>query len=145
MEVKVQKLSVKLKNSPTNASQVCSSENLQLNKDESLSVVDKVRTDNNPEVNLQLTNNQCLQQKVFVLSLEGLPLMPTKPSRARKMIKSGKVNVGDLFWVKGIKYICKGMCSYGTQIMYKIMEKRKYFNFKFVTKIFHFGSLVWNI
>ena len=46
-----QKLQVKLKNIPTSASLACSSINLSLNKDENLSVRDKVLTCNTLEVN----------------------------------------------------------------------------------------------
>ena len=48
----MQKLSVKLKDVPTNASLVCSSINPLLNRVEILSVESKVLTDNNLEVNL---------------------------------------------------------------------------------------------
>jgi 5-methylcytosine-specific restriction endonuclease McrA len=49
---------------------------------------------NNTDVNLRQTKNrQVLPTYVFVLSLEGQILMPTKASRARKFIKSGKAKV----------------------------------------------------
>jgi len=47
----MQKLQVELKNVPRDASLVSCSTSLQLNRDQSLSVVDKVLTCNNPEVN----------------------------------------------------------------------------------------------
>lgn len=89
----MQKLSVKLKNTPGNATQVPCSVNYQLNKEETLSVDSKVRTDNNLDGYQRYAKNQGLQPKVFVLSIDDKPLMPTKPSRARKMLESGKAKV----------------------------------------------------
>jgi hypothetical protein len=48
----MQKFKVKFQNSPTDTPQVCSSENSVLNRDQSLSVQDKVLTLNNLEVDL---------------------------------------------------------------------------------------------
>jgi len=47
----MQKLQLELKNVPENASQVLCSTNSQLNREETLSVVDKVLDCNNPDVN----------------------------------------------------------------------------------------------
>lgn len=47
-----QKLSGKLKNTPTDTSLVCSSVSSGLNREETLSIQDKVRTDNILEENL---------------------------------------------------------------------------------------------
>ena len=49
----MQKLQAKLKNVPTDASLVCSSTRLGLNREETLSAQDIVRTCNNLEVNLR--------------------------------------------------------------------------------------------
>ena len=89
----MQKLELRNTYTPLNASQVQCNCDLQLNKDQSLSVVDSKTNFNNPEVNQRLTNKQGLQPKVFVLSFDGKPIMPTKPSRARKMLESGKAKV----------------------------------------------------
>lgn len=89
----MQKLNLRNTYTPLNASQVQCNCDLQLNKDQSLSVVDSKTNFNNPEVNQRLTNKQGLQPKVFVLNFDGKPIMPTKPSRARKMLESGKAKV----------------------------------------------------
>ena len=95
----MQKFKGKLKNIPRNASQVSCSISSQLNKEEILSAVsgckafgfDTRLTLNNTEVNERQTKNrQVLPTYVFVLSLEGQILMPTKASRARRFIKNGK-------------------------------------------------------
>ena len=95
MKTSKQKLSGKLKNTPRNVQslQVPCSVNPSLNKEETLSVLGIVRTDNNPKGVQRSTNNQGLQPKVFVLSLKGEPLMPTKASRARTMLKAKKAKV----------------------------------------------------
>lgn len=89
----MQKLQEKLKNVPKDTSLVLCSTNSGLNKDQSLSDQNKVLSCNNSEENQRSTNNQSLQLKVFVLNVEGKPLMPTKSSRARKMLESGKAKV----------------------------------------------------
>jgi hypothetical protein len=89
----LQKLSKRNTCTPTNTSLVRSNCDYELNKDQSLSVHNLKTFDNNIEVNQRLTNNQSLQLKVFVLNFEGKPLMPTKCSRARKMLINGKAKV----------------------------------------------------
>ena len=63
----MQQLQVKLKNTPTDASQVCSSVSSVLNKEETPSVQNKVLTCNNLEGNpLQRTGEQNLRVSVDV-------------------------------------------------------------------------------
>jgi hypothetical protein len=52
---------------------------------------------NNLEVDQRLTNSRDLQSLVFVLNVEGQPLMPTKPARARKMVENGKAKIVKLY------------------------------------------------
>ena len=89
----MQKLQVKLKNVPTNTSLVCSSTSLQLNKEETLSVVDKVLDCNNPEVNQVQQTERSLKAKVFVLNKQGKPLMPCSYAKSKRMIKKGCAKV----------------------------------------------------
>jgi hypothetical protein len=88
-----QQLQGELKNIPTDASQVCSSITLPLNKDESPSVVEKVLTCNNPEVNPPESNRVERKTYVFVLNVKGQPLMPTTPCKAKRLIKKGLAKV----------------------------------------------------
>lgn len=90
----MQKLLVKLKNTPMDASQVHSSVNLSLNRDQSLSEMDKVLANNNLDVNQrQHAAEQKLSATVYVISVDGKPLMPTTPRKARILLKSGKAKV----------------------------------------------------
>jgi len=92
----MQQLQAKLKNTPTDASQVCSSVSSALNKEEIPSVRDTVLTCNNLEGNLlQHTGgqNHKVSAVVYVLGINGSPIMPTSPMRARKLLKSGKAMV----------------------------------------------------
>ena len=68
----MQQLLVKLKNTPTDASQVCSSVNYQLNRDQNLSVGSKVLANNNLDVN-QPAKAEPLQVKSEILWLECNP------------------------------------------------------------------------
>jgi hypothetical protein len=67
----MQKLQAELKNVPTDASQVCSSTNSSLNKDQSLSDQNIVLTCNTPEVNQVQQTERSLKAKVFVLNHQG--------------------------------------------------------------------------
>lgn len=90
----MKKLSGKFKNTPTSTPQACSPVNLQSNKEETLSVEDIVRTDNNPEVDqVQQHTGRSLQALVYVLSKEGSPLMPCSFAKSKRMVKSGKAVV----------------------------------------------------
>lgn len=83
----MQKLLVKLKNTPMDASQVHSSVNLSLNRDQSLSEVSKVLANNNLDVNQrQHTAEQKISAIVYVISVDGEPLMPTTPRKARILL-----------------------------------------------------------
>jgi hypothetical protein len=92
----VQQLSRKLKNVPTNTQLVCSSTNSVLNRDQSLSVQNKVLLDNNSEVDpLQHTGGQNLRVSVnvYVLNKRGKPLMPTIPRKAKLLLKEKKAKI----------------------------------------------------
>ena len=92
----MQKLKAKLKNVPTDTSQVCSSTNLGLNRVQRLSVQGKVLTFNNPEVN-QPQHIGGLKDNVYVLNINRMPLMPCTPTKARHLIKSKRAKVKKLF------------------------------------------------
>jgi len=83
------------------------------------------------EINQVHRNNRVLQ-----LNRKGF-----KPSIKKE---KSKVNPRDLFWIKKKQYVCKGMFSYGRYILFGTVKKKEYFKFSEVTKIFHFGSFVWN-
>lgn len=86
-----QKLSGKLKNIPTDTSLVCSSISSGLNREKTLSVQDKVLTDNLLEENHQ-SGKTGQDLRVPVLNMCGKPLMPT--------IK----NVGLIQYGKGLSF-----------------------------------------
>ena len=91
-----QQLQVKLKNIPTDASQVCSSISSGLNKEETLSVQNKVLVCNSLDVNhSQHAGSQDLRvlDIVYVLNIRGNPLMPTRQQKANKLLKQGKAKV----------------------------------------------------
>jgi len=92
----MQQLQAKLKNVPVDASQVHCSTSSVLNKEEIPSVRGKVLTCNNLEGNpLQHTGgqNHKVSAIVYVLDMNGSPIMPTSPMRARKLLKAGVVKV----------------------------------------------------
>ena len=96
-EKKQQKLSGELKNTPTDTSLVYSSVSSGLNREETLSVQDKVLTDNNLEENILRKEKQDLRVPVYVyvyvLNMRGKPLMPTNPRKARKLLEQGRAIV----------------------------------------------------
>ena len=92
----MQKLQSELKNVPTDAPQVRSSTSAGLNREETLSVPRKVLDCNNPEVDLP-PHTEGLKAVVYVISKEGEVLMPCKPAKARKLLKSGKAKVIKLY------------------------------------------------
>ena len=92
----MQKLSEKLRNAPTNTSLVRSSASRSLNKEETLSVAGKVRSDNISEENhFQHSGSSDLrvQNIVYVLNMRGKSLMPTYQQKANKLLKQGKASV----------------------------------------------------
>ena len=92
----MQKLSVELKNIPTDTPLVCSPINSVLNRDQSLSVQDIVLTDNNFEVDLsQHKGSQVLRVPgiVYVLNMRGFPLMPTSQKKAKTLVKIGRAKI----------------------------------------------------
>ena len=91
-----QKLQVEFKNIPTDTSLVCSSISSILNKEETLSVQNKVLTCNNPEENLHQHRGDSdlrVLNIVYVLNQRGQALMPTTQSKARHLIKGGKEKI----------------------------------------------------
>ncbi|MBF0225691.1 MAG: HNH endonuclease [Desulfobacterales bacterium] len=78
---------------PLNASQVQCNCDPVLNKEDTLSVQGLKTSDNNPDVNLSQNTGSLNSKFVFVLSIEGKPLMPCKPAKCKKLLKSGKAKV----------------------------------------------------
>ncbi len=88
----MQKLSAKLKNVPRSTSPASSPTSKTLNKEETLSESSKVLTDNNSEEN-QRSGKSEQDSRVPVLNMQGKPLMPTKPQKARKLLEKEKAKV----------------------------------------------------
>jgi len=82
----VSKLSAEFKNAPRDTSLVPCSASSVLNREETLSVQDKVLADNLGEENL-LGNRRKHSVLVFVLNKEGKVLMPCSPGKARRLLK----------------------------------------------------------
>lgn len=95
------------KNTPRNASQVSGNCDLQLNKGETLSVASLKTCFNNPEVN-QSQHTGSLNDKVYVISIEGKQLMPCTKAKAKKLLKSKRASVVRLypFTIK-LKFVCE--------------------------------------
>ena len=110
----MQKLRKRNTNTPTDAPQVRSNCDLQLNKDQSLSVASSKTSLNNPEVDLhQHTGGR--KVVVYVISVSGKPLMPCKPAKARKLIKSGKAKVVKMFpFTIQLNFKCENKVQYVT-------------------------------
>jgi len=90
----MQQLQLEFKNVPTDVQslQVCSSTNSELNRDQSLSVQNKVLDCNNLD-GVQLKQASGLKVNVLVLSKQGKPLMPCSCSKARKLLKGGRAKI----------------------------------------------------
>lgn len=88
-----QQLQVKKKNIPTNASQVCSSITSILNESKDTVCRRDTLACNNPDVNLLESNKVERKTYVFVLNTKGQAIMPTVPSKARRLVKKGLAKV----------------------------------------------------
>jgi len=91
----MQKLQEKLKNTPRNTSLVPCSVSSGLNKEETLSDQNKVLTCNNSEENQQqhrAGSDLRVLNVVYVLNKRNQSLMPTCPSRARRLLKNNKAS-----------------------------------------------------
>jgi len=89
---KMQKLGERNTYTPTNASQVRSSVVVSLNREETLSEHDLKTCPNNLDGN-QLSGKREQDLRVPVLNMRGKPLMPTRPAKARHLLKEGKAMV----------------------------------------------------
>ena len=92
----MQKLVSEKVNTPLDASLVQCNCDLQLNRDQSLSVASTKTSSNNPEVNLrQHTGGSDLRvlNIVYVLNQRGQPLMPTSQAVARRLLRQGAAHV----------------------------------------------------
>jgi len=89
----MQKLSERqLINTPTSASLARSSVVPSLNREETLSERSFSTSDNNPEVN-NAHIQAVLKTNVYVLAVDGKPLMPCSRAKARKLLKSNKATI----------------------------------------------------
>jgi len=88
----MQKLGERNTYTPTNASQVRSSVVVSLNREETLSEHDLKTCPNNLDGN-QLSGKREQDLRVPVLNMRGKPLMPTRPAKARHLLKEGKAMV----------------------------------------------------
>lgn len=90
----VSKLSVEFKNAPRDASLVLCSASPALNREETLSVPDKVLADNLGEENLRLpVGGHKVTTLVYILNQDGSPLMPCRPAKARHLLKAKRAKV----------------------------------------------------
>ena len=89
----MKKLSKRNTYTPTDASQVSGNCDRILNREETLSVSGSKTLDNRSEVNQSEHRKQDLRVPVYVLNMRGQPLMPTKPAKAKHLLKMGKANI----------------------------------------------------
>lgn len=89
----MQKIRVRVQDVPRNTSLVPCSTSLQLNRVQRLSAASKVPAHINPEVNRVQHTGRSLKALVYVLSVEGDPLMPCSYAKSKRMVKSGKATV----------------------------------------------------
>ncbi len=87
----MQKLSAKLKNVPRSTSPASSPTSKTLSKKATPSESGKVLTDNSSEENPRSGKSE-QDSRVPVLNMQGKPLMPTKPWKARKLLEEEKAN-----------------------------------------------------
>lgn len=104
----MQKLKQRTKtNTPTDASQVRSNCGLPLNKEETISVADLKTCSNNPDVNLSQRTAR-LSAIVYVISIDGRPLMPCKPAKCKKLLKSKRAKVVKMYpFTIQLKFECE--------------------------------------
>ena len=94
----MQQLELRLKNVPSDAPQVRRSTRKALNRDASPSVSATVPDSNNIGVDKrQHTAEHNATKYVFVGSIDGKPLMPCKPAKARHLLRDGKAKVVGMF------------------------------------------------
>lgn len=89
----MKKLSKRNTCTPTDASQVSGNCDWILNKEGTLSISGSKTLDNRSEVNQSEHRKQDLRVPVYVLNMRGQPLMPTKPAKAKHLLKMGKAKV----------------------------------------------------
>ncbi len=83
----------KLKNSPRNTPHVPCSESLSLNRVQRLSEADKVLPVISPEVDQPEYTQGLKAIKVYVLAVDGTPLMPCSACKAKKLLKQKQATV----------------------------------------------------
>ena len=88
----MQKLLVEQQNALADASPVCNTASSGLNREETLSGQNRRLANNNSEENQQSGKTE-QDLRVPVLNMRGEPLMPTKPAKARHLLKDGKAKV----------------------------------------------------
>lgn len=94
-------------NTPTDAPQVRSNCGLPLNKEETLSVAGSKTCANNLDVDLH-QHTGGLKAVVYVLSIEGSPLMPCSQTKARKLLKAQKARVVTCYpFTIQLKFVCE--------------------------------------
>jgi hypothetical protein len=92
METKIQKLGKRNTYTPTNASQVCSSVVMSLNREETLGEHNLKTSPNNPDVN-RLSGKTKQNLRVFVINMRKKPLMPCSPAKASRLLRDGNAKV----------------------------------------------------
>jgi hypothetical protein len=94
-------------NTPTDAPQVRSNCGLSLNKVETLSVANLKTSANNLDVDRH-QHTGGLKAVVYVLSVDGTPLMPCSKAKARKLLKTEKARVVTCFpFTIQLKFVCE--------------------------------------
>ncbi|MBU4288292.1 MAG: HNH endonuclease [Proteobacteria bacterium] len=89
----MQEITGKLKNSPRNTPHVPCSESLSLNRVQRLSEADKVLPVISPEVDQPEYTQGLKAIKVYVLAVDGTPLMPCSACKAKKLLKQKQATV----------------------------------------------------
>lgn len=92
----MQKLKQRNTSTPTSASQARGNCDLQLNKEETLSVASLKTCSNNPDVNLS-QHTAKLKVIVYVISIKGEPLMPCSPAKCKKLLNDNKAIIYKMY------------------------------------------------